>query len=519
VRDLIHAPLWGLVRSAQSEHPDRFLLIDLDGEEASLRALPTAVATGEPQLAVREGRILVPRLARAAVAPAGDPSWRTDGTVLVTGATGTLGRLVARHLVTEHGVSRLLLTSRSGPDAPGAPELREELAALGAEVTVAACDAADREELAALLASIPAERPLTGVVHAAGVLDDGVLSAVTPDRLARVLRPKVDAAVHLHELTRDLDLDRFVLFSGFAGIIGTAGQSHYAAANTFLDALARHRRDQGLPGLSLTWGFWAERSGMTAHLADADVRRLAGSGVAPLATDEGLALFDAACAGGDSLLMPVRLDLAALRDRVNAAGAAASPVFRELVRARRVAAGGDAASGARADGQVPLRQRLAALTRAEQERAVTELVSAQAAAVLRLPATEGLDLGVPFRDLGFDSLTAVELRNRLGSATDLRLPATLVFDHATPGALASHLLEELVPKTASTELTLETLERWESALTTTPPDAELRARLKSRLQVLVSLCGGADTGERPPAREQLESASDDELFSFLDGTL
>ncbi|WP_405790432.1 SDR family NAD(P)-dependent oxidoreductase [Streptomyces sp. NBC_01367] len=441
VADLAHAPLWGLLRSAQSEHPDRFVLLDLDDREESLRALPAALATAEPQLALREGRAVVPRLGRVPALPAAEGQQTrpldTDGTALVTGATGTLGGLVARHLVTEHGVSRLLLTSRRGEAAAGAGELLAQLRALGAEVTLAACDAADREALAALLDGIPAEHPLTAVVHTAGVLDDGILEALTPERLDHVLPAKVDAAVHLHELTRDADLAAFVLFSAAAGTLGAAGQANYAAANTFLDALAHRRRAEGLPATALAWGLWAERSGMTGDLADTDLERISRAGVAALSSAEGLALMDTARATGDATAVPMHLDLAALRQ---ADASMVPPLLRGLVRpaARRAAA---ARGAAPADG---LTERLLPLTAAERDGLLLATVRVQVAAVLGFPGPDAVDPGRAFKELGFDSLTAVELRNRLGSATGVRLPATLVFDYPTPNALAAFLRTELL---------------------------------------------------------------------------
>ncbi|NEC92810.1 beta-ketoacyl reductase, partial [Streptomyces sp. SID12501] len=223
------------------------------------------------------------------------------GTVLVTGASGSLGGLFARHLVSEHGVRNLLLVSRRGEAAAGASELSAELVGLGAEVSWAACDVADRGALAAVLDGIPAERPLTGVVHTAGVLDDGVIGSLTAERLSAVLRPKVDAAWNLHELTRDLGLSAFVMFSSAAGVFGGAGQGNYAAGNVFLDALAAHRNAQGLAGTSLAWGLWAETGGMGAALGAEDVSRLGRGGVSALTAAEGLALFDAAPASGQSL--------------------------------------------------------------------------------------------------------------------------------------------------------------------------------------------------------------------------
>ncbi|WFB09506.1 SDR family NAD(P)-dependent oxidoreductase [Streptomyces sp. LX-29] len=443
VTDLIHSAVWGLVRSAESENPGRFVLIDLDGDDAP-RALPAALASGEPQLAVREGTLRAPRLARAAVPSADADAERYDaeGTVLVTGASGTLGGLFARHLVTERGVRHLLLVSRRGGAAPGAEELAAELGALGASVTWAACDVAEREALAGVIAAIPAERPLTGVVHTAGVLDDGVIGSLTEERLERVLRPKVDAAWNLHELTRDLDLSAFVLFSSAAGVFGGAGQANYAAANVFLDALAQHRRAAGLPASSLAWGLWAaEAGGMAGELDEADVSRMNRAGVAALSATEGLELFDAAARSEEALLVPVRLDLAAVRAQA-ASSDAVAPLLRGLVRVRaRRTAQGAASSGA-------LAQRLAGLGEAERFDVLLELVRTQVAAVLGHGSGDAVDPERAFRDLGFDSLTAVELRNRMNAVTGMRLPATLVFDYPTSEVLARHLRDELTGSAA-----------------------------------------------------------------------
>ncbi|MFI0817947.1 SDR family NAD(P)-dependent oxidoreductase [Streptomyces sp. NPDC021115] len=450
VNDLLHAPVWGLIRTAQTENPDRFLLLDLDQGEASSDALMAAVAGGEPQLAVRGGALHAPRLARVATEPKpeeeGLPGFDPDGTVLITGATGALGGQLARHLVAGHGVRHLLLNSRRGYSAEGMPELVAELTAQGVEVSVAACDVADREALSAMLAEVDPAHPLTAVVHTAGVLDDGPLPALTPDRIDTVFRPKVEAARNLDELTRDLDLAAFVLFSSVAGTFGAPGQANYAAANVFLDALAAQRRSAGLPALSLAWGMWDERSAMTGTMTDADVRRMARSGMAPLSSRDGLELFDAACAvDGEAVLLPLHLDIAPLREQ--AAEGALPAVFRGLVRAtprRRTAA--DAAVDA---GGPSLARRLAGLDEAEREKVLLDLVRAHAAVVLGFEDPEAVGATRGFLELGFDSLTSVELRNRLNAATGLRLPPTLLFDQPTPELVARQLLAGLAGSVAA----------------------------------------------------------------------
>ncbi|UYQ66233.1 type I polyketide synthase [Streptomyces peucetius] len=423
--DVAHAPVWGLVHSAQAEHPGRFLLVDLDGEDAP--EWGSLLDLDEPQLAVRGGRLLAPRLARASTAPGAMPA--LDGTVLITGGTGGLGALFARHLAEHHGVRQLLLVSRRGPAADGVAELVAELETAGATARVEACDVSDRDQLATLLASL--DRPLTAVVHAAGVLDDGVIEAMTPEQVERVMRPKVDAAWHLHELTAGMELSAFVLFSSVAALIGSPGQANYSAANATLDALAAKRRAEGLAATSLAWGLWAEAGGMADGLDEADLARLERTGVAALSAELGLGLFDQALGSDAALLAPVRLDLGALRAQARAGLLPA--VLRGLVRvpARGAGAGGS------------LAQRLAGVAEADRERVVLELVQAQVASVLGHASGAAIDPERAFKELGFDSLSAVELRNRLSQSTGVRLPATLVFDHPTPVAVARLLLAEV----------------------------------------------------------------------------
>ncbi|WP_369777698.1 type I polyketide synthase [Streptomyces sp. R33] len=449
VSDPAGAAVWGLVRAAQAENPDRIVLVDTDpasgqGVESVLGAV---LAGGEPQVAVRGAALSAPRLVRAGAEAAQDAPavFGPVGTVLVTGA-GSLGALVARHLVSRHGVRNLVLASRRGLQAEGMEELVAELAEQGAAVSVAACDVSDRDEVRALLASVPAEHRLTGVVHTAGVLDDGVIGAQTPERLARVFAPKVDAVRHLDELTRGLDLDAFVVFSSASGVFGSAGQGNYAAANAFLDGLTAGRRAAGLPGVSLAWGLWAQTDGMTAHLSNVDQARASRGGVLAITPTEGMELFDAAVESGQALLVPVKLDLRSARADA-AAGGGVPHLLRGLVRAGRQQARAAAAT----DGG--LVRRLAGLTGAEQEALLLDLVRAQVAVVLGHAGPEGVRAETAFKDAGFDSLTSVELRNRLREATGLKLPATLVFDYPTPLAIARYLRDELGDTVAGTPAT------------------------------------------------------------------
>ncbi|WP_334314121.1 SDR family NAD(P)-dependent oxidoreductase [Streptomyces heilongjiangensis] len=500
VTDPAAAAVRGLVRSAQSESPGRFLLVDLDADAdadadaaALSGALGAALTGDETEVAVRAGRAYAARLVRhrpatGAAVPALDP----QRTVLVTGAGGTVAAAVARHLVTAHGVRHLLLVSRRGPDAPGSAELRAALEADGARVTVAACDVADAEALGALLDDIPAEHPLGAVYHAAGVLDDGVLAALTPERLAAVLRPKADAAVHLARLTRDLDLTAFVLFSSAAATFGGPGQGNYAAANAFLEAYAGVLRARGRSATALGWGLWAEDSGMTADLSAADLGRAARAGVAALPTADALALLDLALAQDRAVLLPVRLDLAAARS-----GPAVPALLRDPAATRRRSA----RSAARAGGRAAVRA-LLALPVAERPAAVLRLLRAEIAAVLgHGPDTAPADPERPFRDLGFDSLTAVDLRNALERRTGLRLAPTVAFDHPTPAALAAHLLDLLPTGDDSA---------------TAPPAAARGARSAEDDPVVIvgmacRLPGGADT---PEQLWDLLAAGDDGLTGF-----
>ncbi|MEO3794280.1 type I polyketide synthase, partial [Nonomuraea sp. B10E15] len=480
VPDPAQAAVWGLVRAVQSEQPGRFVLLDAGTERLDAETVGHALATGESQIAVREGNLLTPKLSRATDLEQGEPVFGPDGTVLITGGTGGLGALVARHLVIEHDVRHLLLVSRRGPDAPGAAELATELSELGARVDVAACDVADRDALARLLEGVDG---LAGVVHTAGVLDDGVIASLTPERMDGVLRPKADAAHHLHELTQHLDLRAFVLFSSLAGVLGSAGQANYAAANAYLDALAHHRQVHGLPATSLAWGLWTT-SGMAGELNAADLRRMERGGVRPLSTEEGLALFDLGVRSGRPVLVPAKFTK-----------------VRNRTRPRRTRPGQG------------LAERLATMEPDRIEATLSEVVRGQVAAVLGFADESAIEPQRQFQELGFDSLTAVELRNQLNTATGLQLPATLIFDYPTPHDLTRFVLEQLFPAVAAG--TAEPADARSDAevrqLLTTIPIERLRAA--GLLDSLFRLAGPEDE-ETNGRTEEIDSMDADLLIQL-----
>ncbi|MGV9300090.1 SDR family NAD(P)-dependent oxidoreductase, partial [Amycolatopsis sp. NPDC003676] len=425
--DLAGAAVAGLVRSAQSEHPGRFLLVDHDGDALPVESLADAAAQDEPYLAVREGRFLAPRLQAVPVTEPGVPPSFDHGTVLITGGMSGIGAIVARHLVTAHGARRLLLVSRRGAAADGAAELVAELTDLGARVRIAACDVTDRSAVQALLAGIEPDAPLIAVIHSAAILEDGTIDTLTPAQTTRVLAPKVDAALNLHELTRDLDLSAFVLFSSAAPLLGGQGQGNYAAANGVVDALARMRRSAGLPAHSLAWGVWTV--GLAEALAGEGAEQHARQirtrlGLTRIDPESGMALFDNALATGRATPMTALVDTAALT--ALARGGTLPAVLRGMVRVPEAAA----------SASVSLARQLAALPDTDRDEVIAREVRNVAAAVLGHLSGDAIDPDAPFTELGFDSLGAVEFRNRLAQLTGLTLPSTLIFDHPTAADVA-----------------------------------------------------------------------------------
>ncbi|MEV6012228.1 SDR family NAD(P)-dependent oxidoreductase [Streptomyces sp. NPDC051976] len=616
---LTGAPLWGLLRSAQTEHPDAFALAHATGTDPrEWPLLAAALAHAEPQTAVRGTRLLVPRLTLHASQASGDATVTTGaatdadsgnptttggpgtpapavttgpsttatgpatvahpgapehtgaptlatpgglgaGTVLVTGGTGGLGARLAVHLVERHGVRDLLLVSRRGAAAEGAEELAVRLGELGATVRVEACDVSDRAALAALLGSVPGDRPLTGVVHTAGVLDDGLVAQLDGDRLGTVLGPKADAAWLLHELTAELPLSAFVLYSSIAGVLGNAGQAGYAAANGFLDALAAHRRAAGLPAASLAWGLWSAEAGMATALSAVDQARLARIGTLPLDQEHGLALFDAALAADlpNGRTVAARWDLAGLRARAASGAAPVPPLLRTLVPAPRPARTTTAATAARTAATAPaaggtgLTERLAGLDRKAAHAVLLDLVRERAAVVLGHDRADRIETDRPFTELGFDSLAAVELQEGLGRMTGIPLPATLTFDHPTVADVAARLAETLAPATsrpaaAADDRPWDTLDSALSALLdgTAPAGPQERSRTEALLRAALRRLrdspatpglpgirdggGRADGTDHPLTPElpggglasvSLATVSDEDLFDFIDNQL
>ncbi|WP_380286078.1 type I polyketide synthase [Kitasatospora purpeofusca] len=519
------AAVWGLGAVAGLESPQRWGgLVDLpavlDDRAVARLAAVLAGQAGvagvgglggdefEDQLAIRSAGVFARRLLRAAAAPAPSAGWQPSGTVLITGGTGGAGAAVARRLARE-GAEHLVLVGRRGSAAPGAGELAAELTASGARVTVAACDVADRAALAGLLESLPRELPLTAVVHAAGVLDDGVLDTLTAEEADRTLRPKVTGALNLHELTKDCDLSAFVLFSSIAGTVGAAGQGSYAAANAVLDALARQRHADGLAATSVAWSALAD-GGMIDEAVAEQLRR---RGAAPMAGDRAGDALLRAVGGGEPCQVVADLDWERFAPGLTAGRPL--PLLRDLPQARAALASAPGPEGEDHDDAEALLRRLAALGGADRQRVLLDLVRSLAAVVLGHPDSTAVEADRAFKELGFDSLTAVELRNRLGVATGLRLPVTLVFDHPSAAALAAHLDAELLPDGGSPAgPVLAELDRLEASLTAMGPDEAARAAVSERLQSLLRSWSGS-SGEHGTV-DDLDAATDEEMFDLLD---
>ncbi|MCF0083169.1 SDR family NAD(P)-dependent oxidoreductase, partial [Streptomyces lomondensis] len=515
------AQVWGLGRVAALEHPDRWGgLIDLPEvlDERAVARLGALLAAGgdEDQLAVRSAGVFARRLLPAPTTASGR-AWEPEGTVLLTGGTGAIGVRAARWLGGS-GADHIVLIGRRGLRAPGAERLRDELAETGVRVTIAACDVADREELTALVSKLTADgERITAVLHAAGELDDGVVDALTPERLAHALRAKVAGARNLHEATRELDLSAFVLFSGVAGTVGGAGQGAFAAAGAYLDAFAEHRGDLGLAATSLAWGPWAE--GGPALDDDTFLERASRRGLAALPTGSALtALCRAVAQDGPAQVVA---DIAWDRFGPALTAARPSPLIGDVPQMREIARAAEQAGGTGADDAAEFRRAVAELSDVELGQMLLELVRTEAAGALGYTDVEAIGPKRPFRDLGFESLTAVELRNRLSTRTGLRLPVTLAFDHPTPVILAGFLKSE-AGRDAEPQAVpvLAELDRLEASLATLSADRTARLRITARLRdILAGWDEEPAGGDGAAVAEKLQSASADEVLAFIDNEL
>ncbi|WP_393096831.1 beta-ketoacyl reductase [Streptomyces sp. LN325] len=532
VVDPAQAALWGFGRVAALEHPDRWGgLVDLpESVDRSVLASLAAVVTDgvEDQVAVRGADLFARRLSHAPLpggAPAWGPSadgWRAPERVLVTGGTGGVGARVARWLV-GRGASELVLTSRRGIDAPGAAELVAGLGELGARVVVEACDTADAEAVAGLLSRYPVD----AVFHAAGVLDDDLIDRLTPERVAAVLAAKAVGAGHLDALTRDLDLSAFVVFSSIAGVWGSGGQSAYAAANAHLDALVERRRARGLAGTAVAWGPWGG-GGMVSEQGAAELVR---RGLRVMDPERALTGLGRALDVGDATVVVADVDWEKFLAPFTARRP--SPLLSALPEARAAAtAPGDAETAS--DAPRPLVEKLTAAPAEARLQLVQDHVRSVAATALGFDGVSGVEPTKAFREMGFDSLTAVELRDQLNADTGLRLPTTLVFDHPTPADLARHLTGELFGGgQANATALLAQMENAVARIIGSDPGQDVRILLKARLKAFLTevedlesdpdglngLNGlnGADDGTGPAVSmaDRLDDATDEELFDFI----
>ncbi|NYV74739.1 SDR family NAD(P)-dependent oxidoreductase [Streptomyces sp. UH6] len=506
------AAVWGMGRVAALEHPDRWGgLVDLppvlDERTSALLAAALGDNGPEDQLAVRTAGTFVRRLRRLPLkAASGDNSWRTNGTVLVTGGTGALGGQVARWLA-GNGAEHLLLVSRRGPAAPGADALRDELTALGAQVTVAACDTGDRDALAALIASVPEDRPLSAVVHTAAVLDDSVIDSLDLEQIDRALHAKARAAFNLHELTAGFGLKAFVLFSSFGGTVGTPGQGNYAPGNAVLDALAVHRRSRGLPATSVAWGAWAGGGMAEGDFGDT----LSRHGLREMKPELATGALQQALEQDETSLLIADIDWERFYTAFTAIRS--SPLLEDIPEVKAVARAMAESGGG--DEPSELVQRLAGLTEQEQENVLVELIRECVSAVLGFSGNEAVPVRKAFREMGFDSVTAVELRNRLSSRTGLKLPVTTAFDYPTSKTLAAFMRDRLLQDgEAVATAALEELDRIETAMASVAADDVGRTRVLLRMKAMVAAWQESH-GDAPASAAEIDSASDDEMFQLL----
>ncbi|MER7475844.1 beta-ketoacyl reductase, partial [Micromonospora sp. NPDC000018] len=431
---------------------------------------------------------------------------------LVTGGTGALGGHAARWLA-RCGAQNIVVASRRGMAAPGAQQLVDDITGLGVQVTVAECDASDRDALAALIDAIPAEHPLTTVVHASAVLDDAMINDIRLEQIERVLQAKVDVAYNLHELTLDLDLSAFIMFSSFAGSVSSSGVGNYAPSNAFLDALAQHRRGLGLSGTSIAWGAWAG-GGMAEGPFGELLHR---HGVPEMAPEAAIAALHQAVDHGEAFLTIA--DIAWERFSVAFTATRPGPLISDLPDVRRLQAAERTATLETGGSPDSLQEHLAGLPAADRLAVLLAVVRSQVAAVLNYPSAESVDEHRAFRELGFDSVTAVELRNRLGAATGVALPVTLVFDYPTPTTLAEYLFAEVAQDDVVTPTALlDDLDRIADSLDVVARDEAARMRAAVRLQAMLSRLG-QDSGGGSDIGRHLDGASDDELFAMVDRDL
>ena len=504
---------FGPLRPVRAPGPDP--AHDTDTDTIDVDTAASLAGSGEPQLVLRGGTAYAARL----IAPAplstdsggGTTVFDPGAAVLITGGTGMAGAALARHLVAAHHVTHLILASRSGPHHPNAAELSSELSSAGAQVEFHACDVSDRAQLAALITDITSRARLGAVIHTAAVLDDAVIESLTPDRLDTVLAAKADTAWHLHELTTHLDLDAFVMFSSLAGIIGSPGQANYAAANTFLDALAAHRHAAGLPAHTIAWGLWEQPSAMTAAT---DHTRLARHGITPMTPTDALHLFDTALHQPQPLLVAAHLDLPTLTNT-----AALPPLLSKLTPPAHHNTGRDTTQNTTTP--TTLTTQLHQLSPENQHHLLTELITTALATTLGHPNPTTINPNDTFADLGTDSLTAIELRNKLKTTTGLTLPPTIIFDHPTPTTLATHLQQQLAKIAPSTAAAAGGIDAMIDRLENVVVNAQLgdadRELVVAKLETILASVRSVEQAATDVT--DIEAASDSELFQILDSEM